>query len=48
MMNNLNSILIEGNLVKDPELSYTVWVTAVFLFTERASPIMSRSPPLTR
>ena len=23
MMNNLNSILLEGNLVRDPELSYT-------------------------
>ena len=33
MMNNLNSILIEGNLVKDPELSYTPKGTAVCKFT---------------
>jgi len=33
MMNNLNSILIEGNLVKDPELSYTAKGTAVCKFT---------------
>jgi single-strand DNA-binding protein len=32
-MNNLNSILIEGNLVKDPELSYTPKGTAVCKFT---------------
>jgi len=32
-MNNLNSILIEGNLVKDPELSYTPKGTAVCRFT---------------
>ena len=32
-MNNLNSILIEGNLVKDPELSYTSKGTAVCKFT---------------
>jgi single-strand DNA-binding protein len=31
-MNNLNSILIEGNLVKDPELSYTPKGTAVCKF----------------
>jgi single-strand DNA-binding protein len=31
-MNNLNSILIEGNLVKDPELSYTSKGTAVCKF----------------
>jgi single-strand DNA-binding protein len=31
-MNNLNSILIEGNLVKDPELSYTAKGTAVCTF----------------
>ena len=32
-MNNLNSILIEGNLVKDPELSYTPKGTALCKFT---------------
>ncbi len=32
-MNNLNSLLIEGNLVKDPELSYTTKGTAVCKFT---------------
>jgi single-strand DNA-binding protein len=32
-MNNLNSILIEGNLVRDPELSYTPKGTAVCKFT---------------
>lgn len=31
-MNNLNSILIEGNLVKDPDLSYTSKGTAVCKF----------------
>ncbi len=31
-MNNLNSLLIEGNLVKDPELSYTPKGTAVCKF----------------
>jgi single-strand DNA-binding protein len=31
-MNNLNSILIEGNLVRDPELSYTSKGTAVCKF----------------
>jgi single-strand DNA-binding protein len=33
MMNNLNSILIEGNLVRDPELSYTTKGTAVCKFS---------------
>jgi single-strand DNA-binding protein len=32
-MNNLNSILVEGNLVKDPELAYTPKGTAVCKFT---------------
>ncbi len=32
MLNNLNSLLIEGNLVKDPELSYTPKGTAVCKF----------------
>jgi len=32
-MNNLNSILIEGNLVRDPELAYTPKGTAVCKFT---------------
>jgi single-strand DNA-binding protein len=32
-MNNLNSILVEGNLVRDPELSYTSKGTAVCKFT---------------
>jgi single-strand DNA-binding protein len=32
-MNNLNSILIEGNLVRDPELSYTSKGTAVCKFS---------------
>ena len=32
-MNNLNSVLIEGNLVKDPELAYTPKGTAVCKFT---------------
>ena len=32
-MNNLNSILIEGNLVRDPELSYTPKGTAVCKFS---------------
>lgn len=32
-MNNLNSILVEGNLVKDPELSYTQKGTAVCKFS---------------
>jgi len=31
-MNNLNSILIEGNLVRDPELAYTTKGTAVCKF----------------
>jgi single-strand DNA-binding protein len=31
-MNNLNSILIEGNLVRDPELSYTPKGTALCKF----------------
>ena len=33
MMNNLNSILVEGNLVRDPELSYTPKGTAVCKFS---------------
>jgi single-strand DNA-binding protein len=32
-VNNLNSILLEGNLVRDPELSYTPKGTAVTTFT---------------
>jgi single-strand DNA-binding protein len=32
-MNNLNSILIEGNLTRDPELSYTPKGTAVCKFS---------------
>ncbi len=32
-MNNLNSVLIEGNLVRDPELSFTPKGTAVCKFT---------------
>ena len=32
-MNNLNSILIEGNLVRDPELSYTTKGTALCKFS---------------
>ena len=32
-MNNLNSLLIEGNLVRDPELSYTTKGTAVCKFS---------------
>ncbi|MGA2613569.1 MAG: single-stranded DNA-binding protein [Spirochaetia bacterium] len=32
-MNNLNSLLIEGNLVKDPELSYTPKGTAMCKFS---------------
>ena len=32
-MNNLNSILVEGNLVRDPELSYTTKGTAVCKFS---------------
>lgn len=32
-MNNLNSILIEGNLVRDPELAYTQKGTAVCKFS---------------
>jgi single-strand DNA-binding protein len=32
-MNNLNSILVEGNLVRDPELSTTPKGTAVCKFT---------------
>ncbi len=32
-MNNLNSVLIEGNLVKDPELSYTPKGAAVCKFS---------------
>ncbi len=32
-VNNLNSLLIEGNLVRDPELSYTPKGTAVCKFT---------------
>ncbi len=32
-MNNLNSVLIEGNLVRDPELSYTSGGTAVCKFS---------------
>ena len=32
-MNNLNSILIEGNLTKDPQLSYTPKGTPVCQFT---------------
>ncbi len=33
MMNNLNSVLVEGNLVRDPELSYTPKGTAVCKFS---------------
>ncbi len=32
-MNNLNSILVEGNLVRDPELSYTPKGVAVCSFS---------------
>ena len=32
-MNNLNSVLVEGNLVRDPELSYTSKGTAVCKFS---------------
>ena len=32
MMNNLNSVLIEGNLVRDPELKYSPKGTAVCSF----------------
>lgn len=32
-MNNLNSILLEGNLTRDPELSYTPSGTAVCRFS---------------
>jgi len=32
-MNNLNSILVEGNLVKDPELAYTPKGAAICKFT---------------
>ncbi len=32
-MNNLNSVLIEGNLTRDPELSYTPKGTAVCKFS---------------
>ena len=32
-MNNLNSVLIEGNLVRDPDLSYTSTGTAVCKFS---------------
>ncbi len=32
-MNNLNSVLVEGNLVRDPELSYTPKGTAVCKFS---------------
>ena len=32
-MNNLNSILVEGNLVRDPELSYTPKGTAMCKFS---------------
>ena len=32
-MNNLNSVLIEGNLVRDPDLSYTPHGTAVCKFS---------------
>lgn len=32
-MNNLNSILLEGNLVRDPELSYTPKGVAVCKFS---------------
>ena len=32
-MNNLNSVLVEGNLTKDPELSYTPKGTAVCKFS---------------
>jgi single-strand DNA-binding protein len=32
-MNNLNSVLVEGNLVRDPELSYTQKGTAVGKFS---------------
>jgi single-strand DNA-binding protein len=32
-MNNLNSILLEGNLVRDPELKFTPKGTAVCTFT---------------
>ncbi len=33
MLNNLNSILLEGNLVRDPELSYTAAGKPVCSFT---------------
>lgn len=32
MMNNLNSVLIEGNLTRDPELKYTPKGSAVCSF----------------
>jgi single-strand DNA-binding protein len=32
MMNNLNSVLIEGNLIRDPELKYTQKGSAVCAF----------------
>jgi single-strand DNA-binding protein len=32
-MNNLNSVLVEGNLVRDPDLSYTSKGTAVCKFS---------------
>lgn len=32
-MNNLNSVLVEGNLVRDPELSYTAKGTPVCKFS---------------
>ncbi len=32
-LNNLNSVLIEGNLVRDPELSYTTKGTALCKFS---------------
>ena len=36
-MNNLNSILLEGNLVRDPELSYTTKGTTVCKFSIAAN-----------
>jgi single-strand DNA-binding protein len=32
-MNNLNSILVEGNLVKDPEVRHTEKGTAICTFS---------------
>ena len=45
-MNNLNSILLEGNLVRDPEISYTPKGTPVCNFTVASNRYFKREEEL--